>query len=298
MIAANMAAAETLEAQRQPCMYRIHDNPSEEKLEALREFLETVNMKLPRGQTIRPAQFNQILEKAKDTPNAHMINEVVLRSQAQAEYAPGNLGHFGLALRRYCHFTSPIRRYADLLVHRALIRGGKLGDGGLEKDHADFGELGEAISGCERRAAAAERDAVDRYTAAYLAEKVGDTFEGRVNGVTRFGLFVTLSESGADGLVPIRTLPDDYYIHDEHAHALVGRSTGLTYRLGETVQVRLVEANATTGSMVMELLDGGAPGVPTGRPRKSGKPKGKYPKGRGKAPKKGKNKASRRRSRR
>lgn len=254
MILANVAAAEALEKKKMPAMYRIHDHPSVEKLESLREFLQSVDMSLPRGQTIRPKQFNQILTKAKDTPQAHLINEVVLRSQAQAEYNPDNIGHFGLALRRYCHFTSPIRRYADLLVHRALIQGWSLGDGGLKADHDDFHELGEAISACERRSSAAERDAVDRFTAAYLSEKVGSELLGRINGVTRFGLFVTLTDSGGDGLIPIRTLPDDYYIHDESRHELVGRKTRNVYRMGENVTVRLVEASPITGGMVLELV--------------------------------------------
>lgn len=255
MICANVAAAEALEAKRMPAMYRIHDHPSIEKLESLREFLDSIGMSLPKGQTIRPKQFNQILARAKDTPQAHLINEVVLRSQAQAEYSPENIGHFGLALKRYCHFTSPIRRYADLLVHRALLKGWSLGEGGLEDGHADFRELGEAISACERRSAAAERDAVDRFTAAFLADRVGASFEGRINGVTRFGLFVTLLESGGDGLVPIRSLPDDFYIHDESRHELIGRRNRLTFRLGERVNVRLVEASPITGGMLFELLE-------------------------------------------
>ncbi|TVR84170.1 MAG: ribonuclease R [Rhodospirillales bacterium] len=257
MIAANVAAAETLEAARMPCMYRVHDQPSEAKLEALRAFLDSIGLKLARGQVIRATQFNRVLERAADTPYAHLVHEVVLRSQAQAAYSPENIGHFGLALRRYCHFTSPIRRYADLLVHRALIAGLRLGEGGLPKEPGDFEKLGEHISATERRAATAERDAVDRFTAHYLAAKVGATFSGRINGVTRFGLFITLDESGGDGLVPIRSLPDDYYVHDETRHSLVGRATGLTFRLGDPVEVRLVEADPITGGLILQLMHGG-----------------------------------------
>jgi ribonuclease R len=205
-----------------------------------------------------------------------MINELVLRSQAQAVYSPENLGHFGLALRRYCHFTSPIRRYADLLVHRALIAAHGFGEDGLPPDDgARFARLGEHISATERRAAAAERDAVDRYVAAFLAERVGEVFVGGITGVTRFGLFVMLKESGGSGIVPISSLPSDYYDHDEHRHSLVGRRWGRVYRLGETVAVRLVEARPITGGLMLQLIEDEAAADerimaatrPPGRPR-------------------------------
>lgn len=259
MITANVAAAEALERLKQPCMYRVHDVPSLEKLDALRDFLETIGLGLPRGQVIRPAQFNRILERAAGGPNQQLVNETVLRSQAQAVYSPENIGHFGLALRRYAHFTSPIRRYADLLVHRALIGALGLSEGALEATHRDFREAGEHISDTERRAVSAERDAVDRYTAAFLSDRVGARFVGRVTGVTRFGLFVTLAESGGDGLVPVSTLPDDRYDHDPARHALVGRRWGRTYRLGETLEVELVESNPMTGRLVMNLVDTSGP---------------------------------------
>lgn len=258
MICANVAAAETLERRRVPCVYRVHDQPSREKLESLREFLESLNLKLARAQVLRPKDFNRILARVADTPEAPMVNEVVLRSQAQAVYAPDNIGHFGLALRRYCHFTSPIRRYADLLVHRALIHALRLGDGGSRIEPADLANVAEHISATERRAAAAERDAVDRFTAGYLAERVGSVFSGRINGVTRFGLFVTLEDSGGDGLVPMRSLPDDYYVHDDKRHRLVGRHSGLEYRLGQIVDARLVEANPVTGGLILELAESAA----------------------------------------
>lgn len=289
MILANVAAAETLEGAKQPCMYRIHDEPSREKIESLSEFLASVSIPFAKGQVIRASHFNQILARVKDTANSHMVSEVVLRSQAQAEYNPDNLGHFGLALRRYCHFTSPIRRYADLLVHRALVQGLKLGEGGLEEDHKDFSEMGEHLSVTERNAAGAERDAVDRFTALYLSEKIGAVMKGRINGVTRFGLFVTLDDTGADGLVPIRTLPDDFYIHDEHRHTLVGRSNRLEFRLGEAVEVLVVEANPITGSTVFKMMEGGrvVKGSPEpSRPGKSFPEKG-GPKGGNKPFKKG-----------
>ena len=283
MITANVAAAETLEKAALPCMYRVHDQPSKEKLEALRNVLESVGIRFARGGTPTPKRFNQILKKAAATPHAPMVNVMVLRSQAQAEYAPENVGHFGLALVRYCHFTSPIRRYADLLVHRALIAGGRLGPGGLEKNPGDFVELGEHLSMTERRAANAERDAVDRFIAGFLADRIGAVFQGRINGVTRFGLFVTLTETGADGLVPMRTLADDYYVHDETRHSLRGRNSGIEYRLGDEVEVRLTEANPVTGGMVLALMDSGTP--PSAK--KGAKAKGARPSRRAKGRAKG-----------
>ncbi len=235
-------------------MYRVHDAPAPEKVEALREFLASLGYKLAKGQVLRPRHFTQILDKVAGTPYSRLVSEVILRSQAQAVYSPDNLGHFGLALRRYAHFTSPIRRYADLLVHRALISALDLGPGGLPAGaEAAFARIGEHISMTERRADAAEREAKDRFVAAFLTTKVGTSFAGRISGVTRFGLFVTLDETGADGLVPIRTLPADYYIHEEARHRLVGRKTGRTYVLGDAVEVRLVEADMVTGGLVLEL---------------------------------------------
>jgi ribonuclease R len=256
MIAANVAAAETLERRKTPCMYRVHDRPSADKIEALRSFLETLKLRLPKRDVLRPQDFNGILARVADTPTARVVNEVVLRSQAQAAYDPVNIGHFGLALSRYCHFTSPIRRYADLLVHRALIAALDLGAGGVDGDTGDFARIALHISATERRAAAAERDAVDRFTASYLAERVGSLFAGRISGVTRFGLFVSLTDTGADGLIPVSTLPDDYYQHDADGHRLVGRASGLTFRLGDAVEVRLVEANPLTGGLIFQLMGG------------------------------------------
>lgn len=272
MIAANVAAAEALEAKRQPCMYRVHDAPDRAKIEALREFVGSLGLSLARGQVLKPASFARLLEQAAKTPYAAMLNDLVLRSQSQAAYSPENIGHFGLALRRYCHFTSPIRRYADLLVHRALIDGFRFGTDGLPPDAAgEFQQIGEKISATERRAATAERDAMDRYIAAFLSERINDIFVGRISGVTRFGLFVTLDESGGSGLIPISTLPTDFYEHDENRHALVGRRWGRIFSLGSVVAVRLVEATPVTGGMVLELIeteeDSGAAEVkkPTGR---------------------------------
>jgi ribonuclease R len=277
MIRANVAAAETLEKTKLPCMYRVHEEPALDKLEALRNFLHTLDLILPKGQVLRPKQFNGLLARVAQSPHVHVVNEVVLRSQSQAYYAPGNMGHFGLALERYAHFTSPIRRYADLLVHRALVRGLKLGQGGLTDEEAEhFSEIGTDISRLERRSMTAEREATDRYLAAFLADRVGADFQGRISGVTRFGLFVALTDTGADGIIPMSSLGHDYFIHDEENHALVGRHTGDTYRLGDRVTVRLIEASPVTGGLRFEMLSDAparskAPARPGGKGR--GKPK-------------------------
>lgn len=257
MIAANVAAAETLTRKKAPCLFRIHGEPGIDKLEALREVLDGLGLKLSRGQTVRPAQFNRILAQVAGTAEASLVNEMILRSQAQAEYSPDNIGHFGLALRQYCHFTSPIRRYADLIVHRSLISKLGLGDGGLGDNFPDLTKLGEHISATERRAAAAERDTVDRLTAQFLAGREGAVFAGRVAGVNRAGLFVRLEETGADGLVPMRFLPRDTYIHDEKRQSLLGRKSRREFRLGDAVEVMLAEATPVTGGLILHLLEGG-----------------------------------------
>ena len=263
MIAANVAAAESLERLHLPCLYRVHDAPDPLKLAALRTFVESLGLPglaLAKGQVIRPRHFNDILRKAAGTPFETLVHQLVLRSQAQAVYSPNNIGHFGLALRSYAHFTSPIRRYADLLVHRALIAAHRFGAGALPAGGGDaFASLGEHVSMTERRAAAAERSASDRYLAAFLAERVGAAFAGRINGVTRAGLFVTLAETGADGLVPMRSLPGDFYRHDEAHHRLVGQRTRRTFTMGDAVTVRLAEANTVTGSLLFALDEHAAP---------------------------------------
>ena len=263
MIQANVAAAEALEAKRVPLVFRIHAPPSTEKLHALSDFLGTMNITVPKGQTVTTAMLNQILEAAKNTTNTELINIVMLRSQSQAEYNPDNIGHFGLALHRYAHFTSPIRRYADLIVHRALIRAYKLGPDGLTDGEIEhLTRIAQDISGFERRAMAAERDSTDRYIAAFMSDRVGAEFQARISGVTRFGLFVRLAETGADGLIPVRSLGREFFNHNERSHALVGEKTGITFRLGDTVRVRLEEATPLTGGLRFHLLEGGKAGTP------------------------------------
>jgi ribonuclease R len=261
MIQANVAAAEALEAKRAPVIYRVHEAPSQEKLKALKDFLDTLGLKLPAAGALKPGHFNRILEAAKSLPVPDLVNEVVLRSQAQAEYAPVNEGHFGLNLRRYAHFTSPIRRYADLVVHRSLVRALGLGDGGLaDAEIPRLGDIAQAISEAERRAMAAERETVDRLIAAHLADRIGAEFEARISGVTRSGLFVRLKDTGADGFVPISTLGAEFFIHEEAHHALVGSRSGLAYRLGDSARVRLVEAIPTAGALRFEMLSEGVKG--------------------------------------
>ncbi|MGN6306116.1 MAG: ribonuclease R, partial [Mesorhizobium sp.] len=255
MIQANVAAAETLEGRKQALIYRIHDAPSLAKQESLREFLQTLSLSLARGAQMRPAQFNGILERVRGADNEALVNEVVLRSQSQAEYSPANIGHFGLNLRRYAHFTSPIRRYADLIVHRALIASLGLGAGGLTREEeARLEETAVLISATERRAMAAERETVDRLTAAYLAERVDERFDARISGVTKAGLFVTLPQYGADGFIPVSSLGGDYYIYDETARSLFGERSGKGYQLADRVEVRLVEVAPMAGAMRFEML--------------------------------------------
>ncbi len=256
MILANVAAAQGLEDKKAPCVYRVHERPDPERLESVREFLDAFGLSLPKGNVREPAQINQILHKAATTPHSAIISEVILRTQSQARYDPENDGHFGLALRRYAHFTSPIRRYADLLVHRSLVRAYGFGVGGLDEGEAlRLEEMALHISETERRSMEAERAAVDRFTTLFLSERRGARFSARIAGVTRFGLFVRVDEGGADGIIPMRSLPHDYYDHIEAQHALVGRHTGRLYRLGARLDVVLVEAEVATGSLVFSTAD-------------------------------------------
>ncbi len=255
MIQANVAAAEVLEAHRQPLIFRIHDEPALAKQESLREFLRTLEINLAKGVTLKPAQFNRILEAVDGTDHQDLVNQVVLRTQSQAIYSPDNIGHFGLHLRKYAHFTSPIRRYADLIVHRALIKALGFGKDGLTTDEeAHLEETAALISSTERRAMLAERETVDRLIAHFLAAHLGDEYEGRVTGVTKAGLFVSLATYGADGLVPISTLGNEYYLYDEANHALAGEKSGKGFRLGDNVTVRLVEALPVAGALRFEMV--------------------------------------------
>jgi ribonuclease R len=260
MILANVAAAEMLEAKHQAFIYRVHDEPSVEKLNNLAEFLASIGIKSGKGQVLRAAQFNRILARVKGTDNEHLVNEIVLRTQAQAEYSVENYGHFGLNLRRYAHFTSPIRRYADLIVHRALISALHLGSDGLASiANEELAEIAAKISATERRAMAAERETSERLIAAHLAGQIGAVFQGRISGATSAGLFVKLDETGADGFIPAAMLGDDYFRHDPARHALIGSRTGQMHRLGDIVSVRLVEVAPLAGALRFELESETAP---------------------------------------
>ena len=276
MILANVAAAETLEKKALPLIYRVHDEPTVEKVHNLQEFLKTLDISFAKTGALRPTLFNRVLAHVKGHDSEPLVNEVVLRSQAQAEYSADNYGHFGLNLRRYAHFTSPIRRYADLIVHRALIRALGLGEGALPDTETfeTLSEVAAAISLTERRAMKAERETADRLIAHFLADRIGATFEGRISGVTRAGLFVKLTDTGADGLIPVRTLGSEYYNYDETRHALIGSRSGAMHRLGDVVQVRLVEAAPVAGALRFELLSEGRTAPRGGRMRDSraGKP--------------------------
>jgi ribonuclease R len=256
MITANVAAAAQLEGKGGVCLYRIHDKPTEIKLDALRDFLDTLGISLVPERQLHPRFLTQILENAAGTPHAQVVNEMMLRSQSQAVYSPENIGHFGLALAKYAHFTSPIRRYADLVVHRGLIRACKLGDDGLTENEIEkLQDIADHISTTERRSSQAERDATDRFITLFMADKVGAEFDARISGVARFGLFARLLETGADGIIPIHTLPEDYYFHDEKAQALVGKRTKKTYQLAQPIRVRLAQADRITGSMSLVLVE-------------------------------------------
>ncbi len=293
MIAANVAAAKALESKTAPVVYRVHEPPSREKLVALKEYMETLGRKLALGQVITPGLFNRMLKDVTEEADKAQTMEAVLRSQTQAYYGPRNAGHFGLALGSYAHFTSPIRRYADLLVHRALSDAYKLEQpepkgnippksGLSDRDRDDLGKITDAISKTERRAMEAERDTVDRYVAAWLAGRVGETFDTRITGVQNFGFFATIEKLGGDGLVPVSTLGDDFFRYDEKAQALIGERSGRSYTTGDRLKLKLGEANALTGALKFVPLDADGNAI---EPR-GGRPAGRGPnKGyRGKSP--------------
>ena len=272
MVLANVAAAETLVAKKSPLLFRVHEEPSPEKLNSLRETVQGAGLVLAKGQVLKTSHLNKLLAQAADTENAELINLSTLRSMTQAYYAPQNFGHFGLALRKYAHFTSPIRRYADLIVHRALISAHGWGKDGLSEEEIDkLEQTGQHISDTERRSMMAERDTTDRYLAAYLSERVGDEMEGRVSGIAKFGIFVKLDDSGADGLVPMRAIGSEYFHFDRDANTLMGSDTGLEIGIGQRATVRLAEAVPVTGGIALELLALNGKSLPRGRSSPAGR---------------------------
>ena len=294
MIAANVAAAKALEAKTAPVVYRIHEPPSREKLISLREYMATQGRKIALGQVITPGLFNRLLKDVTDEAEKALVMEAVLRSQTQAYYGPANAGHFGLSLGSYAHFTSPIRRYADLLVHRALVDAYKLEqprpDGGLppgsglaDRDRDSLQAISDAISQTERRAMEAERDTIDRYVAAWLSGRVGETFDTRITGVQGFGFFATIEKLGGDGLVPVSTLGREYFRYDEASQTLVGEGSGTSYSVGDRLKLKLAEANALTGALKFEVPDSEGQGIePRGR-RGDGRDGGRNKSGTGKS---------------
>ncbi|NKX45234.1 ribonuclease R [Roseicyclus persicicus] len=256
MVLANVAAAEELIARRTPLLFRVHEEPSPEKLDSLRETAAASGFTLAKGQVLHTSQLNRLLAQAEGTEFDELINMTTLRSMQQAYYFPQNFGHFGLALRAYAHFTSPIRRYSDLVVHRALISAHGWGRDGLSPDEIDrLEETAKHISDTERRSMAAERDTADRYLAAYLSDRVGSTFTGRISGIARFGAFVKLDETGADGLLPMRAIGAEYFHFDADSQTLMGSESGLTIGIGDKVTVKLAEAMPVTGGLVLDLVE-------------------------------------------
>jgi ribonuclease R len=254
MIAANVAAAKALEAKKAPCMYRDHETPGREKLIALRDYLETFGQKLAMGQVIQPATFNRLIERVKGEEYSEQVMEQILRTQTQAYYSPDNKGHFGLSLGSYAHFTSPIRRYADLVVHRALVQAYKLGEGALtDADGHAMGKTADHVSMTERRAMEAERDTTDRYVAAFLSTRIGETMQTRITGVAKFGFFAQVIGLGGDGLVPVSTLGDEHFVYDEGTRVLEGIETGTRFTAGMRLDLVLAEANPITGALRFEL---------------------------------------------
>ncbi|MEL6642592.1 MAG: ribonuclease R [Pseudomonadota bacterium] len=284
MVLANVAAAQELEKRKTELLYRVHEEPAPEKLEALRETAKSAGLVLAKGQVLKTRHLNALLHQAEDTDHAELINLSTLRSMTQAYYSPDNLGHFGLALRSYAHFTSPIRRYSDLVVHRALIAAHRWGDDGLtEADVAGLDGTAQHISDTERRSMTAERDTTDRYLASYLSERVGTEMSGRISGIARFGAFVKLDETGADGLIPIRSIGREFFHFDREAQTLMGADTGMEIGIGQRVTVRLTEAVPVTGGLMLELLEIDDKKMPSGqgpRSRTRGKPRspGRKPK--------------------
>ena len=256
MVLANVAAAETLIANKQPLLFRVHEEPSPEKLNSLRDTAKSVGLLLAKGQVLKTRHLNQLLQAATGRDEAELINLSTLRSMTQAYYSPQNMSHFGLALKNYAHFTSPIRRYADLLIHRALVSAHNWNTDGLSlQDLEMLDETAKQISDTERRSMVAERDTTDRYLASFMAERIGNEFSGRISGVARFGVFVKLDETGADGLVPIHSLGREYFEHDPENQTLRGTETGTIISLGLQALVRLSEAKPVTGGILLELLE-------------------------------------------
>ena len=255
MITANVAAAELLEQHSAPVMYRIHERPAPDKIESLAEAVNNFGLKFIKNNKIDPRAFSLLVTDARKKNISTVINEIVLRTQSQAVYGPLRIGHFGLGLKTYCHFTSPIRRYSDLLVHRSLITALKLGSDGHSSGFAQkYAAIGEEISKTERRAMAVEREIQSRLVTGFVADRIGAEFNAQIIGITRFGIFVRLNDNGAEGLIPIGTLPGDWYNVDKSGLKMTEERSGSHFHLGETIDVKLVEAMPITGSLKFAIV--------------------------------------------
>ena len=270
MILANVAAAEELFNNKSYFLYRIHEEPEKEKVNTLREIVKSCGLSFSKGQVLKTHHLNSLLCNAKETEYSELVSMSILRSMPQAYYGAQPIGHFGLALRRYTHFTSPIRRYADLVTHRAIIETINRGQNPLcEFGPGELEAIGESISICERRSMLAERDTVDRYLAAFFSDRLGLEVLGTISGVARFGIFVKIDESGADGLVPVSTIGNEYFRYNREKQVLVAERTGLVLGLGKRVLVRLVETNALTGGLTLQLISVDGEKLSVGRSKKS-----------------------------
>ena len=280
MVLANVAAAETLIKKRTPLLFRVHEEPNPDKLDALREVVQAAGLTLAKGQVLHTSHLNKLLQQAEGTPNDELINLQTLRSMTQAYYSPENFGHFGLALRNYAHFTSPIRRYSDLIVHRALITAHGWGDDGLAPEEIErLADTATHISNTERRSMMAERDTTDRYLAAFLSDRVGTEMPGRISGIARFGVFVKLDDTGADGMIPMRNLGDEYFHFDAESLTLIGNSSGTVISIGQRATVKIVEAAPVTGGLIVELVTLDEKAIPAGSARGRGRGKPRRAKG-------------------
>ncbi len=255
MIAANVAAARRLQLSTQPTMYRVHDRPPEEKLKEIKPLLDSLKLKLPNAPALKPEHLNRLIRLCRQKNHGGGIDDLVLRLQCQAQYSPQNIGHFGLGLKEYVHFTSPIRRYADLLIHRALINACGLSATQEElPSKRAFAETAEHLCSSERTAATAERDLTARYLSLYLKPLTGTEFEVKISGLTNAGIFVRIENLGAEGLIPMRSLPKDYYVLLDAGSCLKGTANKLKFRFGQTLSAVLCEAAPESGGLIFRYV--------------------------------------------
>jgi ribonuclease R len=256
MIAANVQAAKFIRKNQMPGLYRVHARPDPDRFDELRLYLVSLGLKVPHPDNVQPRDFANMIKQVADRPDAAAISMAMLRSMSHAEYTPKNIGHFGLALDAYAHFTSPIRRYPDLLVHRAirhLVRGGKPGDYAYKPDRMD--QLGAICSAHERRAEDATREVEAWLKCQYMEGRVGQEFPGVITGITNFGAFVQIPELQIDGLVHVTSLANDYYQFEPGSQSLVGERTGKRYSLGDPLDIVVAKVDLDTKRIDFQLAD-------------------------------------------